>query len=207
MKVNVYVDGFNLYYGVKRKCCKWLDLSAVCRRMMPSEQIQRMRYFTAAVKPTSDDPEKPNRQQVFIRALRTIPNLTIHYGHFRQDDVWMYLAEPPASGPSKVLVRKFEEKGSDVNLATWLLLDGFNRDYQLAIVVSNDSDLAEPIRVVRQHLGIEVGVWNPRSARPVSELRTAAAFCECIPKSLLRQSLFPDSMRDDWGEFCKPQEW
>jgi hypothetical protein len=46
-----------------------------------------------------------------------------------------------------------EEKGSDVNLASYLLVDGFAGEYDIAIVVSNDSDLAEPIRLVRSILG------------------------------------------------------
>ena len=62
----------------------------------------------------------------------------------------MPLHPPPATGPKTVQVMKSEEKGSDVNLATYLLVDAFDDDYEMAVVVTNDSDLAEPIRLVRQ---------------------------------------------------------
>jgi NYN domain len=57
---------------------------------------------------------------------------------------------------------KMEEKGSDVNLAPYLLMDGFRQDYEVAIVVSSDSDLIEPIRMVRQDLSFSVGLLNPQ---------------------------------------------
>lgn len=60
MKVNVYVDGFNLYYGsVKGTPHKWLDFSAPCRLMLPRDHINRIRYFTAKVKPLPNDPDQP----------------------------------------------------------------------------------------------------------------------------------------------------
>ena len=67
-------------------------------------------------------------------------------------------------------VVKTEEKGSDVNLATHLLYDGFKNDYEVAVVVSNDSDLLEPVRVARS-LGLTVGVLNPQKNRPAYFLR------------------------------------
>lgn len=54
-----------------------------------------------------------------------------------------------------------EEKGSDVNLASFLLIDGYNRDYEQALVISNDSDLVLPIRLVRENLSLPVGAVNP----------------------------------------------
>ncbi len=75
-----------------------------------------------------EDPQKPVRQQTYIRALETIPNLTVHCGHRLESVKRMPLAIPPASGPRTVEVIGTEEKGSDVNLATYLLLAGSQRD-------------------------------------------------------------------------------
>ena len=57
--------------------------------------------------------------------------------------------------------QKPREKGSDVNLASYLLLDAFDRDYEVALVISNDSDLTHPIELVRERFGVRVGVAPP----------------------------------------------
>ena len=89
-----------------------------------------------------------------MRALSTIPNLTIHFGSFLSHPKMMHLAHPAPGGPQTIEVIRTDEKGSDVNLASYLLVDGFERDYDIAVVVSNDSDLATPIQLVRGKLGV-----------------------------------------------------
>lgn len=117
MRTNVYVDGFNLYYGcLKETPYRWLDLAQFCRFALPKNAINHIRYFTARV-----------------QALQTIPNLSVHYGHYLESVRRMPLANPPVSGPRTVEVLDTEEKGSDVNLAAYLLLDGFQGDYEVAV--------------------------------------------------------------------------
>jgi uncharacterized LabA/DUF88 family protein len=148
MKTNIYIDGFNLYYGcIKDTSYHWLDVSKMCSLLLPNDRIHRIKYFTALVSARPNDPEQPVRQQLFLRALQTIPNLEIILGTFLSHEVKMPLS-PIGSGYAKVI--KTEEKGSDVNIATHLLMDGFRNDYELAVVVSNDSDLLLPIQVVTQ---------------------------------------------------------
>lgn len=125
--------------------------------------INQIRYFTALVKSTPADPHMASRQQFFIRALETIPNLTVHYGHFLESKPRMRLANPPVGGPATIQVVKMEEKGSDVNIATHMLVDAFRNDCDQLIVVTNDSDLAEPVRIINKELNIPVGVFNPHS--------------------------------------------
>jgi uncharacterized LabA/DUF88 family protein len=152
MKTNVYIDGFNLYYGcLKGTSHKWLDLAAFCQASFPPprNQINRIRYFTAHVNARSNNPQQRLRQQTYLRALRTIPQLSIHLGSYLEKPTRMPLHPPPATGPKTVQVMKSEEKGSDVNIATYLLVDAFDDEYEAAVVVTNDSDLAEPIRLVR----------------------------------------------------------
>ncbi len=207
MRANIYVDGFNLYYGLVRGTpYRWLDLGKLCRLLLPGDEINRIRYFTARVRARPDDPGKAQRQQTFLRALETIPNLTVHYGHFLERPVRMALADPPARGPRTVEVLRTEEKGSDVNLATYLLVDGFDRDYELAVIISNDSDLLEPIRVVREKLALRVGVLNPQ--RNTSHaLRQAADFYRPVRLGAIRASQFPDTLRDARGQIRKPSAW
>src|SRR5215211_2978722 len=83
VKTNAYVDGFNFYYGCfqnhkhpQDRYCKWLDLAAFLRVALPRDQVNRIRYFTALVSPQNSD--KRHRQEFYLRALMTIPNLTVH---------------------------------------------------------------------------------------------------------------------------------
>jgi hypothetical protein len=120
--------------------------------------IHRIRYFTALVRPLPSDPHTRLRQEIYIRALETLPNLTVHYGHYMQSTVSMPLAAPRPGGPRFAEVLKTEEKGSDFNIATYMLADAFRNDCEQLVVITKDSDLAEPVRVINKELGIPVGV-------------------------------------------------
>jgi hypothetical protein len=94
LKTNVYIDGFNFYYGCIRKTpYRWLDLSLLCRTLLPKHQVHRIRYFTALVTPRPSDPQQRTRQEIYLRALMTIPNLSIHRGRFLASKVRMKLAQ------------------------------------------------------------------------------------------------------------------
>ena len=81
MVTNVYIDGFNLYYGsLKGTPYKWLDLAALSSVLLPRDNINRIRYFTAQVSARPHDPQQPARQQTYLRALQTIPGLSIDLG-------------------------------------------------------------------------------------------------------------------------------
>src|SRR5947209_10356282 len=157
MITNFYIDAFNLYYGcLKGTAYKWLNLEQFCQLHFASDTVHRIHYCTARVKPRPSDPHQPVRQQTYLRALRTLPCVTIHYGHYLEKKVMMPYANPPAGGPATVQDIKSEEKGSDVNIATTLLVDAIDGDFEKAVEVSNDSDLAYQIEVVRKKLGLQV---------------------------------------------------
>ena len=204
-KTNVYIDGFNFYYGcIRGTPYRWLDLGRFCQTVFPKNRIHRIRYFTALVKPTPQDPTQPQRQLTYLRALGTIPNLSIHYGRFSVTTKRRWLAN--TCPPRRVEVIHVEEKGSDVNLASHLLIDGFDGDYDVAIVVSNDSDLLEPIRLVRSRLGRTVGLLNPYKKTAV-DLRGEADFYRDVRESALRSCQFPTTLIDANGTIVKPAEW
>jgi len=232
IRSNIYVDGFNLYYGaVKDTPYKWLDLGELCRQILPGITINRIRYFTALVKSSPADPQMAQRQQFYVRALETIPNLTVHYGHFLQNVTTMRLASPPPGGPATARVLKMEEKGSDVNLATYMLVDAFRKDCDQLVVITNDSDLAEPIRIINRELKVPVGVLNPHTqdtadrrhrlsgrpgpapkATPSIELRKVAKFWRGISsgdaRSHVGRSQFPTQITDVAGHVLKrPASW
>ena len=207
IKTNVYVDGFNLYFGcVKGTPYKWLNIAEMCRRSLPSHyQIHRIRYFTALVQPRPQDPHQIDRQKAFIRALETLPNLSVHYGTFLTSHIWMPLANPPIAGHQTVEVIKTEEKGSDVNLATYLVSDAYEKDFEAAVVVTDDSDLAEPITIVRRRLNHHATVLSPRGkSRKLSQVATR--FRQIQPV-VLATSQFPPTLTDANGTIRKPPGW
>ena len=204
----VYVDGFNLYYGaVKDTPYKWLNIRRLCELLLPGYSIARIKYFTARVSARKDDPAKPTRQQIYLRALRTIPDMEIIYGSFLSHDVMMPLADPPPSGPRFAKVTRTEEKGSDVNLATHLVHDAYQRNFQVAVLITNDSDLLEPIRIVRQELHLDVGILNPHLHTPSQVLTRHASFIKQIREGPLKASQFAPALKDTNGKFHKPSVW
>jgi hypothetical protein len=207
VRANIYVDGFNLYYGaLKGTPFRWLDIAALCRLLVPGDTINRIRYFTARIQPDPRDPDKGTRQQLYLRALGTTPDLTIHYGHYLSHNVRMALTTPVPGQPRIVEVSKTEEKGSDVNIATLLLLDAFDSDYELAVVISNDSDLLLPIQTVRRRFGLKVGVLNPQKKPSVVLQRETDSF-RPIRQGPPSGSQFPATLTDVRGAFTKPSCW
>ena len=215
MPTNVYVDGFNLYYGSLRNYpqLKWLDLAQMCDRLLPGRSINKIRYFTARVKPWPHDPQVVDRQDTYIRALETVPNLSVHLGRFAVRSTSMprdpltYL--PGQHRPQTVQVTRTEEKRSDVNLATHLLVDCFDNDFDEAILVSNDSDLALPVDVVASRFRKRVGLINPHTRRSISrELVAVTTFqIRSINRSVLANSQFPTTLTDAKGQFHRPLRW
>jgi uncharacterized LabA/DUF88 family protein len=141
------------------------------------------------VLPTSRDPNKHTRQQTYIRAIETfIPEVEVCYGRFLESYKDMPLVTPtPVSRFAKVI--KMEEKGSDVNLGVHLVHDAAQDRYDLAAVVSNDSDLAEALRIAREEYHKTIGVISPHY--PVAgDLKEHASFYRYIrPKTLTRSQL------------------
>lgn len=205
----VYVDGFNLYYGCLRGTpYKWLDLEKLCGLLLPSHvnRIVAIKYFTARVQARAGDVNKPIRQQAYFRALSTSPKISIIEGQFLTHVVRMRTANSsPPCGPY-IDVVKTEEKGSDVNLASHLLMDGFDDEYEVAVVVSNDSDLLEPIRMVRRKLGKVVGLLNPHP-KPSAVLVQEANFVKQIRKGPLGAAQFRATLSDSKGAISKPNGW
>ena len=205
LKTIVYVDGFNLYYGALRKTRhKWLDLAKFCQTLLPNDNVAAIKYFTAKVSGNRRDPDSPIRQQLYLRALATLPNVSVVYGHFLTHSVMM--PETNSNPLRWVRVEKTEEKGSDVNLAAHLIRDAFRGEFELAVVISNDSDLREPVRIVRQELKFPVGIFNPHQTHS-KELQEFATFRKRIRETDLASSQFPDPLQDAKGVFRKPRGW
>jgi hypothetical protein len=160
----VYIDGFNLYHGLIRpNRAHWLNLSEFARRLNRGDPVDRVIYCTAMTSGTASDPGKPDRQDGYIRALAiACKNVEVVLGNFQSLPKLYPLVKCRNEPACTVRVSVRTEKGTDVNLATRLLHDAHMGRFTRAIVVSGDSDLAEPIRIVAQEMSRVVWVRNPR---------------------------------------------
>jgi hypothetical protein len=130
----------------------------------------------------------------------------IIFGHFLSTETMMPLADLRGGKRQYVKVIKTEEKGSDVNLAAHLIRDAFRNEFEAAVLITNDSDLQEPVRIVRQELGLLVGILNPHK-RASHVLARQASFVKQIRKGVLKKSQFPPILQDRHGTITKPEPW
>ncbi|MGW8189571.1 hypothetical protein [Sphingomonas hankookensis] len=100
MNTHVYIDGFNLYYGLlKGTPYKWLDLERWCDQLLPRNSVTKIHYFTAQVDARRQDPDQPTRQFAYLQALRSLPRVEVHLGTFMSSVVSQVMVETdPATG-------------------------------------------------------------------------------------------------------------
>ena len=228
LKAYVYVDGFNLFYGcLKKTNSKWLDINKLIGLYFPEYEIKKIKYFSAITKARKSDLNKPVRQLAYFRALKTLPNIEITLGTFLENDVLMFVPEKdkfnkrqeanvelnniqeklPLLGKNCLIVRKTEEKGSDVNLGTHLIMDAYEKNFDVAIVISNDSDLAEPIKIANKMPHIITRLLNPYRSTNIKLQEAVNGNIKIIRQTALQNSQFPEDMTDANGIFHKPDDW
>ncbi len=180
----------------------------MCDLVLPKNDVVKIKYFSARVKSRPNNPAQSARQELYLRALRTIPNLEIIFGRFSSHTVSMVRANTKGKRPQYVDVLKTEEKGSDVNIATDMMDDGCQGLYEVAVLITNDSDLERTVRRVRERYNVPVGIINPNLDRPASQaLARHASFVKPIRKWHLEQSQFPNVIRVDEARISKPHVW
>jgi uncharacterized LabA/DUF88 family protein len=199
-RVLVYIDGFNLYFGMKEAGfvnCKWLDLrKLVIGLLKPEQELKIIKYFTSRV---SNDPDKQKRQTTYIEALET-HNIKIFYGHYQSD-----IRECKRCGSVWPV---YHEKMTDVNIATHMLVDAYQDNFDMAMLISGDSDLVPPINAVHKHFKQKrVFVAFPPKRHNAS-VALAAKGSIFIGRKKLMDSQFPAIvMKKDGYKLQKPKEW
>jgi len=205
----VYVDGFNLYYGaLKGSKSKWLDLQTLFTKLLGERhQIIEIKYFTARVSSRDGDLDAPNRQNAYLKALEAyIPNISIYFGHFLTHDVKARVRNPKNGCPNIVTVIETKEKGSDVNLALHILNDAWHDRYDCVVLVSNDSDLAEALKLVKTEHQKKIGYLVPGQSRhPSKVLMRYQDFMKIIRNSALADSQLPNPIPGT--NIYKPESW
>ena len=213
-KANIYVDGFNLY---RQKLqyhpdAKWLDLEVLSSKLLPTHDIQRIRYFTALIQPLlGTDPQAPIRQQTYIRALQTNPKVTVHEGQFRHDRR-LLPAMPITLDENgeiiRVRVRKTEEKGSDVNLASYMIFDASRDEADVYVLVSNDSDFVAMLGILTEEMGKRFGLFTTVESPNSRILQRRSLFIKQIRRGVLLDSQLPDEMHvAGRGRLKRSESW
>ena len=212
-RVIVYIDGFNLYFGLRDsglRRCYWLNLRELASKLLrPEQQLILSKYFTARISggKGSDRPAKrkaldakQKRQSDFLEALATLPDFWTYEGH--------YLSKPVSCRSCGDSWRTHEEKMTDVQIATEMLIDAFNDNFDMALIVSADSDLVPPILAIREYFPEKRIVIGFPPGRSSVALARAANASFNIKVQTLEQSQFPDEVDKQNGFVLKrPSYW
>lgn len=202
-RVAVYVDGFNLYFGMKHAGWRkyyWLDLPALARNLLkPNQELVDTHYFTTRIRHNGRNAADAQRQNAYLDALVEC-GVKIQYGH--------YLEKQRTCRKCQATWPDYEEKMTDVNIAVQLLSDAFDNSFDVALVISGDSDLTTPINRVRQRFpGKRVVVAFPPN-RHSSELKRYANGFLTIGEDKLRNSQLPDQVPTARGHVLqRPAHW
>jgi len=199
-RLNVYVDGFNLYFGMQDagyNNCKWLDIHTLATNIKESHyKLNKVKYFTSRI---SNNIPKQQRQNVYLDALSTSP-VQIIYGQFRNQ----YINCGSCGGgwwDSK-------EKMTDVNIASHLLIDAYKDDFDIAFLVSGDSDLVPPVKLLRESFPDKkiIIVFPPE--RKSNELKQNASASFTLGRKKLESAQFPHILTDKYGNTLNiPGSW
>lgn len=200
--VTAYIDGFNLYNGLKDKYGRkylWLDLEALCRSLMiPGQRLTNVRYFTA---PVRSQPGSLRRQQKFWNALDAhCTCVRIERGRFQEKRRSCHRC-------GKTWI-SYEEKETDVAIAVALVEDAAHHAFDSALVVSADSDLCPAVRAVRRlHPKAKVVAAFP-PARRSDDLRRVADTSFTIAERKLRGAQLPRTVKaPDGTVLSRPPRW
>ncbi len=202
-RVVSYVDGFNLYRGMRQSSYRkyyWLDVTALSRALLkPQQTLLHAKYFTARISGRGAE-EKRKRQATYLDALATLPELTVFEGNYRTESVRCGKCHSTWLTP--------REKQTDVSIATEMLIDAVQGRCDVLLLVSGDSDLIPPIRAIRQHYpNVRVIVAFPPN-RFTTELRDAAHGYLFVNPPDLNRSQMPEQVTSKSGFVLRcPSKW
>lgn len=139
-RVIVYVDGFNFYYGLKNnsrwKKYYWLDVVGLFEMFMrPNQELAAVKYFSAR----PDNIEESLRQNAFFQANQENPKFRLILGKYLKKEITCYKCGN--------IIHTHEEKETDVRIATQIVADAYQRNCDISVVVSADSDMIPAIEL------------------------------------------------------------
>ena len=199
-RVVVYIDGFNLYFGMVEAGLtksKWLDVYALSRNITkPNQKLVAVKYFTSRV---NNAPDKQKRQSTYLEALKTM-GVKIFYGHYQNDNI-----NCKRCGNTW---KKGNEKMTDVNIATNLMMDAVMDIYDTAILISGDSDLVPPINAVHKYFHSKriVVAFPPKRMNNTVAIASKGNFV-IGRKKIMGSQLSKEVIKKDGFVLRKPKEW
>ena len=203
-RVAVYIDGLNLYYGLRSKDWRryyWLNLRRLSENLLrPDQQLTQVKYFTAIFMPNEEKHGQPERQDAYLKALATLPNLSIHYGY--------HLPITRVCKQCGAISQTHEEKMTDVNIATELIGDAYSNEFDVAILISADSDFSGPITAIKRKYPDKLIVVAFPPGRISNRLRQVSHVSLTIGRGKIAASQFPDTVIKPNGySVHKPAQW
>lgn len=143
-RVVAYIDGFNLYFGLRDEGWKryyWLNIQLLMQKLLEDDQVLvKTKYFTSRV---TYPKSKERRQSTYIETLETLQDLKIYYGQYR--------LKPYECCKCKRENKVITEKMTDVNISVEMLVDAYQDKYDTALSVTGDSDLVPVIKAIRSY--------------------------------------------------------
>jgi len=204
VRVIAYIDGFNLYFGLKSKGWRryyWLNPRALVLNLpKPGQRLVSTKYFTARINSPANDPYKQRRQNTILEAIATLPDTRIFYGH--------YLPRTQTCFRCGSSWNAHEEKMTDVNIAVEMLKDAFDNAFDTALVLSADSDLTAPVEAVRARFPAKRVVIACPPDRQSKRLESTADAYFRIGRKKIQDSQFPDEVvKSDDFVLRRPPSW
>jgi uncharacterized LabA/DUF88 family protein len=199
-RVIVYVDGFNLYFGIIEAgfdYCKWLNIVLLSNNLIKyNQEIVEIKYFTSRV---SNNPDKQKRQSTYIDALESV-NVKIYYGNYQPENV--------ECKRCRNIWRKYNEKMTDVNIATEMLIDAYQDNFDMAMLISGDSDLVPPIKAIHNLFNNKrVFVAFPPKRQNQSVAINAKGSITIGRKKLVDSQFEPEVISKTGYKLTKPKDW
>lgn len=203
-RVIVYIDGFNLYFGLKAKRWNrlyWLDLHKLSLNLLkPNQQLVAVKYFTARISANPGNPGKHKRQATFLEAVESLPDTTVFYGH--------YLSKTRKCFSCGATWNSHEEKMTDVNISVELMKDAFDNLFDTALLLSADSDLTAPVETVLNRYSSKKIIMVCPPDRHSKKLESVATTSFRLGRKKLKDSQFPDNYKKPDGYvLTRPAEW
>lgn len=206
-KTNAYIDGFNLYYGALKseRGLKWLDPHRLVCSLMRCQRVQVVKYFTARMIDRPENPNQSQRQDVYLRALETLTHVEVHVGKFQTHTKRVRIAKPGRRHPyANALIT--EEKSTDVAIGAHLVHDAVTKAINVAVLISNDSDLQVPINMARE-VGVRVVLVNPHRHAGQSDHLEGDERRNLTVRHLRKSQLSFTVVADDGSLITRPKEW
>lgn len=202
-RLMVYVDGFNLYNGLKDGYSKrflWLDLVKLAQELRPDSDLVRVKYFTS---PVEGEAETINRQKHYQFALTAKHRNKVQIVQGRHE------AREVECFDCRSVWKHFEEKETDVNIAVNLVKDAYTKAADDFLIISGDTDLIPAITMARSvHASSFVAAAFPpeRFSKMLKELMPASF---TINENKIRASQLPDTFEDGLSgrKYQRPPGW